>query len=133
MRTPHRGSRLAPVLLAALFAAPARADQIVVTVPGTANPWLAGLPKGATANAWEGVVDRAPAESPVPVGLAVGSGSVLLFGAVGGTSNGPTHPLVGPDGAPAFSNHVTGAEHGIAAARVPLSSLVGLFLGPTAP
>jgi hypothetical protein len=125
--------RSAIVILSILCAAqPARAE-LIVSVPGTANPWLAGMPNGSTANAWQGTIDSAPGQSPIPIALAVGSGAVLLFSATGGTSNGPSHPLVGPDGGANFSNHATGAENGIAAARIPLSALVGVFLGKGPP
>ena len=63
------------------------AQAVSVSVPGTANPYLAGMPDGATAPP-----DQAPYQSPVEVtGLNLSSGGILTFtGATGGVSNTPT-------------------------------------------
>jgi hypothetical protein len=109
---------------------------ITTIVPGTSDPWLAGMPNGSTAS----IVDSAPAESPVFVtGLSITSGTAYTFSASGGVANDPAIPLFGPDGWTTnvtmhFVNYTTtGAENGIANLNAPLNSLIGVFLGPNQP
>ena len=60
-----------------------RSSTATVDVPGTADPWLAGMPSGATASGG----DVAPTQSPVLVSaLTVSAGARLSFSATGGTS-----------------------------------------------
>ena len=119
--------------------ATASADSFVVTVAGSANPYLAGWPAGTTA--YDG--DSAPAESPVLVpGTLPASGSAITFTNVTGSVNyeglTPTDP---PDGNTAmFQQHLNqplgsspNPENGIADLIAPLDSLVGVFLGPGQP
>ncbi len=111
----------------------AAVTSVNVVVPGTSDPWLAGMPNGSTASAGGGDVDVAPTHSPVEVlGLLLTPGTELTFEASGGVSNGPAIPLVGPDGGAIFP-HTAGAENGIADITVPLNSLIGVFLGPDQP
>ena len=107
-------------------------------VPGTSDPWLAGMPPGATAS----LGDVAPAQSPVEVfSPAIVPGMALHFSAEGIVGNGscglPNCPSFAPDGGERlgrpFFTHDTGAENGIADAQTPINSLVGVFLGPTRP
>jgi PEP-CTERM motif len=121
-------------LLAAALAlgltANARAGTIV---PGTADPWLAGMPNGSTAS----FGDTAPAQSPAQVFLALSPGNMLTF-----TSSGSTDHcdfggcgLAGAEGdaiEPATS-HLGGAENGIGDVVAPIDSLIGVFLGPAQP
>lgn len=108
------------------------AQALTVVVPGTSNPWLAGMPDGTTAVAG----DSAPAQSPVLVnGVSFSAGSVLLFSkASGGVSHTGSCPSsCDPiDGSTLFS-HSGGAEHGIAGLRAPINALVGVFLGAGQP
>jgi hypothetical protein len=109
-----------------------------VSVPGTSDPWLAGMPPGATAS----LRDMAPAQSPVEiVSPSIIPGTVLHFSAEGMVSNGtcslPNCPTNGPDGGETpgrpFFVHDAGAENGIADVLTPINSLVGVFLGPKQP
>jgi hypothetical protein len=97
-------------------------------VPGTSDPWLAGMPAGSTASG----TDSAPAQSPVEIiGLPIALGGTLRFTATGAVSNTCCDP-VGPDGAQ-FVPHDAGAQNGIANVVAPLNSLVGVFLGAGQP
>jgi len=107
----------------------------VVSVPGTANPWLAGQPPGPP----DGGGDSAPAESPVLAGSVIPGGTVT-WTATGLESNGPGYPEVGPDGDLAnlsgfgLIDHYFGAENDISdVLNVPIDSLMGVFLGPGGP
>lgn len=111
-------------LIFALLSAAASAETL--TVPGSANPWLAGMPAGSTASA-----DTAPAQSPVLFNLPA-SGGYLTFTATGGTAQGPFYTLVGPDGN-SFYGHAYGDENGIAASLLPGMGLVGVFLSDDQP
>src|SRR5215470_10039393 len=69
--------------------------QVSVQVPGTSNPWLAGMPEGTTAQAG----DSAPAQSPVLVPLRLAAGQWLEFSKItGSVSYGPGLPRSGPEG-----------------------------------
>jgi hypothetical protein len=103
------------------------AAAATITVPGTADPWLAGMPDGSKASGG----DSAPAQSPVLVqGLTPGRG--LLFAATGSVTRMSGNAAWLPDGAEVTS-HEAGAENGIAALTAPFESLVGVFLGPNQP
>jgi hypothetical protein len=104
-------------------------SALAVNVPGTSDPWLAGMPDGSTAS----LEDVAPDQSPVLVpGLSLAPGLILTFSASGGVSNGPAIPLVGPDG-DTFWSHSTGAENGISNIVTPINGLVGVFLDNNQP
>lgn len=100
-------------------------------VPGRANPWLAGAPDGTPARR----ADRAPGQSPVQIDLPQATGCTeLTFEASGGTSNDPGCPAnCGPTDGRGMAEHEGGAENGIAAARIPMNTLVGVFLGLAVP
>ena len=105
-----------------------------ITVPGTSNPWLAGMPNGTTTPGGDSV----PAESPVLVtGITITGGAAYTFSASGGVSVDPRlnlYPLSGPDGeAIDPASNINGAENGIANITVPLDALIGVFLGSTQP
>jgi hypothetical protein len=110
--------------------------QLTVTVPGTSDPWLAGMPNGSTAS----IVDSAPAESPVLVaGLTITGGVVYTFSASGLVANDPTYPSYGPDGwttniTTHYINYTTSSsQNGIANISAPFDALIGIFLGPSQP
>jgi len=110
-----------------------RAAATVVSVPGTADPWLAGMPDGSVASFF----DAAPAESPVLVAsMPLVGGTLLAFHAAGEVGNQPVPntccPPAGPDGGD-FIAHLTGAENGIAHAVIPINALVGVFLDDSVP
>ena len=100
-----------------------------VNVPGSADPWLAGMPDGSVASS----VDVAPAQSPVEVlALPIVPDTSLQFVATGLSAYGPTKPLTGPDGS-GTSHHAADAENGISNVTTHTSSLLGVFLGVTQP
>lgn len=115
-----------------LVVAASSASASLVNVPGTSDPWLAGMPDGSGAS----LVDTAPAQSPVLVsGVPLVSGLTVQFSASGGVANGPAYGLAPPDGySPGwFYPHGAGAENGISDVVAPLNSLVGLFLDDSQP
>ena len=121
----------AAVALAPVPSAVAAAPSVQVTVPGTSNPWLSGMPPGTLSD----FSDSAPDQSPVEVvGLDLAPGGVLAFRASGRVDHDPMLPLSGPDGR-GFGGieHNAGAEHGISNTRAPFNSLLGVFLGPDRP
>lgn len=98
---------------------------LTVAVPGTANPWLAGMPEGATSSQ-----DSAPAQSPILIDLTqLGPGNALTFSAWGLTDNGGG-VIFGPEGDDAgwVIEHTYGVENGIANSALPFLSLTGVFL-----
>jgi hypothetical protein len=105
------------------------AEVLGVNVPGSADPWLAGMPDGSMASS----VDVAPAQSPVEVlGLPIVPETSLRFFATGLSAYGPTKPLTGPDGS-GTSHHAAAAENGISDVGTHTSSLLGVFLGAAQP
>lgn len=95
-------------------------------VPGTSDPWLAGMPDGSTASSG----DVAPAQSPAQVtGIPAVPGALWLFEATGGVNSGPGVPLSPPDGdAGIIAAHNNGVENGISSLTAPYHCLVGIFL-----
>jgi hypothetical protein len=109
---------------------------LTITVPGTADLWLAGMPDGSTAS----ISDSAPAESPVLVGgLSITGGVAYTFSASGLVANDPDFPSFGPDGWTTNSTMhfiayvISGSENGIANVNAPFDALMGVFLGPNQP
>lgn len=119
--------------------------NVTVIVPGTADPWLAGMPAGTTASADHPppianppTLDVAPAQSPVEVsGLVLGPGDVLTFDVSGLVAHGNVPPDSGPEGGEAGREaivyHLAGAEHGISDVIAPFNAVLGVFLGPEQP
>jgi hypothetical protein len=108
------------------------AQGITVNVPGTSDPWLAGMPNGSTSNqGTPELPDVAPGQSPVLVSGIV-PGTMLMWTATGQVGH-PGDPAA-PDGYLSYIlNHLTGAENGISDITVPIDSLLGVFLGPSQP
>jgi hypothetical protein len=109
------------------------AQGITVNVPGTSDPWLAGMANGSSASLnplSPEPGDFAPAQSPVLVSDIV-PGNLLMWSATGEVG----HPgdIAGPDGYPSLFNHFAGPENGISDIRAPIVSLLGVFLGPSQP
>lgn len=124
--------------MAILLVLPMVSHAVLITVPGTSDPWLAGMPDGATASSG----DVAPAHSPVQVsGLALNLGGYLTFtNATGGVLNAGGCSSVAPftgcspiDGTASFTNHTAGAENGISDVRAPVNALLGIFLDDSQP
>jgi hypothetical protein len=112
----------------------------IVTVPGTSDPWLAGMPNGSTASgstasASDG--DVAPDQSPVLVGSPFSPGDIFTFSPTGLTDHctGGACGLAGPEGdfQEGSTPHFAGAENGIASLTAPIDSLIGVFLGAAQP
>jgi PEP-CTERM motif len=130
------GSALRAALAATVLWTAALVNAATVVVPGTSDPYLAGMPDGSANGS-----DRAPAQSPVLVtGLDLSFGGQLTFtNAVGGTDRGGGCSLTAPyagcdpiDGSTFFS-HSGGDANGISGVRAPISALMGVFLGPEQP
>jgi hypothetical protein len=126
-------SPIAFALVAGLFSTTmARADLVV---PGTADPWLAGMSGSATASGGDTLADSAPV---LVSGLTLIPGKALTFQVTGAVGYGPASSTVAstPDGmlySGNFISHIAGAENGISNYRVPIDALVGVFLGNAAP
>ena len=109
-----------------------QARTVAIQVPGSADPWLAGMPDRTVASA----TDHAPAQSPAEVsGLTVLPGVTLTFHVTGSVSRGPDFPLTLPDGDTAITSHLPpiGAENGISDISAPFECLVGVFLSAGQP
>jgi hypothetical protein len=122
------------ILVAATLALGLTASASASTiVPGTSNPWLAGMPDGSTA----AFFDIAPGQSPVEVALSFAAGDHLVFTSSGTTDHcdGGGCGLAGAEGdflEPPWG-HAVGAENGIASVVAPIDALIGVFLGPAQP
>lgn len=114
-------------------------DRIVsVVVPGTSNPWLAGMPNGTQSQ----LGDAAPANSPVLVDLSLRKGSwVEVIDVTGAVAHG-LYPAVGPDGCLSEAqcdfdrfiiSHDVGAELGKSDLTAPINGLVAVFLNDKVP
>lgn len=102
-----------------------------VSVPGTSDMWLAGMPDGATASSG----DEAPQHSPVLVhNIDLTQGSISFPMVTGGASHEPGCPdfCTPPEGS-FFIAHQPGAMNGISGTNAPINALMGVFLGPEAP
>lgn len=103
-----------------------------IVVPGTASPWLAGMPNGT--GCCRG--GSAPDNSPVLFsGLDLIAGNILMFSATGSTAHGPT-PNYPADGAPGpgFTDKHDGPENGMSdIIQAPFSALMGVFLDDAVP
>jgi len=102
-----------------------------ITVPGTSDPYLAGMPAGT----WASTTDRAPSESPVQVNaLPIKEGEVLQFTFTGNVRNNPFYNDYQPDGNLSWIlRHDNGNENGIADVRMPINAQLGVFLGDEQP
>jgi len=120
-------------------------DDVVLTkVPGTANPWLAGMPDGTSCcgdkTAGQMQMDTVPGQSPVLVKDLELEGKVAItFRAWGGAHFGPGPRSVfsGPDGRMLNNNQFEfGARPallGKTGIKAPMVSLLGVFLGYDSP
>jgi hypothetical protein len=102
-----------------------------VAVPGTANPYFAGMPDGT----FDTFGDKAPEQSPSIVnGLPLSLGGFLSFNATGSVCFGNCGFLTPPDGNLDFAvSHGDGPQHGISDITAPANALVGVFLGAEPP
>ena len=130
--------------LAALLAPAPVWGEITVEVDasGQADPWLAGMPVGATSSCCPGgySCSQVPAQSPpLADGLCLIALEALTFDVLGSTAQDPGYPLRPPDGAEVTLHH-GGGENGMSDLLAPISSLTAVFLdderpdlGPTPP
>jgi hypothetical protein len=115
-----------------IFAFSAGAASVTVTVPGTADLWLAGQPSGGSVTGTFGT-DTVLAEAAVlaSTGLNLTAGSYLTVTASGGTNyNGcaDTTPDAGACGL--FS---TGPAFGLSTFNGPPNALIGVFINGNVP
>jgi len=103
-----------------------QAPDTSITVPGTSNPWLAGMPDGSTAAGG----DVAPDQSPVLATSPFSPGVPITFSVTGLACNADC-PGDGPDGGTEFQFHV--AENGLPDSNMPLNALAGVFLNTDRP
>jgi len=123
--------RLAGIGLTLVLAAAgsAHAATVVVDVPGTANPYLAGKPDGYACCG-----DTAPNGSPVLALTGFDTGAVITFSAIGGFSYTGGDPSPSADGNSGLVNLVSYDVTGIAGADgVRYNALVGVFLDDDGP
>ena len=122
---------LIQISIVTLIATIATADAQTIFVPGTANPWLAGMPDGTTVPGG----DSAPAESPV-FAFNVAGGQNLTFSVTGAVAQGPGDPLIWtPDGNTSYgiTGTVAGGANNIAGLTGPIDALLGVFLNDSLP
>ncbi len=101
-----------------------------VSVPGTSNLWLAGMPAGTTAAGG----DAAPAQSPILVSITAAAGGWIEVSNVSGeVANDPGASTYGPEGSSQMVSHYAGAEHSMSDLIAPVDCLIGVFLGDAIP
>jgi hypothetical protein len=111
------------VLVTLVLATPALGQ----VVPGTSDPYLAGMPSGSTCCSG----DSAPTNSPVlATGVTLTPGALLTFTVTGSVDNSGFTPTLTPDGGGVIS---TPANNGISGATWPINALVGVFLDASQP
>ena len=148
----------------------AKAESIVMViqplnvnqnVPGTSNPFLAGMPAGSEAsninphNSPDFAGDASnPNGSPIAIDMPITQGETLNFDSIDGTTrHDPNDPYYSPDGNPAsdqWGHNIlnkdgsqssyqdpttlnTYSQNGIANMNAPINALVGVFLDDKQP
>jgi hypothetical protein len=121
---------------------------VILNIPATDNPWLAGMPDGSTSGTTYPIpYDSAPANSPALYPVPFVAGESLEFSVTGAVSHGSElslAPLTGPDGATSvdgegfwytsrLSPNADGSENGIADVTAPIDALIGVFLDGNPP
>jgi Flp pilus assembly protein TadG len=99
---------------------------VTINVPGTSDPYLAGMPPGSKAS----YDDVAPDQCPTQVtAIAVTPGAELTFSFTGAVRNNPSLKNFQPDGNLGWIlHHDAGAENGIADVMMPINAQLGVFL-----
>ena len=105
-------------------------DPGKIVVPGSASPWLAGMPDGTLGC---GAPDQAPDESPILViDLPFATNDPLTFTASGFTCHCVGCCSTDPDGGAIYCLSCS-PINGIGALCAPLNSLIGVFLDSEQP
>lgn len=109
--------------------------MISLVVPGTSDPFLAGMPNGSACC----MGDSAAAESPVYAGAVTGGTTVTFTDVTGSVSNDPSVPRYGPNGNVGLLVDILTYE-GVSAINniagyinAPVDALVGVFLNSQVP
>lgn len=110
---------------------------VAITAQAKANPWLAGMPNGTTANEY----DSAPIDTPAQVtGIPITPGAKMNFSFSGGVSYLPGTGANGPDGDTdyvlynwIYDGFSGGREHGKSNLTAPITAVVGIFLNDANP
>lgn len=109
----------------------------VITIPATANIWLAGMPSGTIDPVvGEPAVDIAPIHSPLLVtGTSFAAGDLLEIAVTGAVGNWGGSALYTPDGNAAglYTHGGTQPTFGMSNVRAPVNSLVAVFLTDARP
>jgi hypothetical protein len=107
-----------------------------VTVPGTSNSWLAGMPDGTQAQ----YGDDAPANSPVLADVKLTRGCWIQISRATGAVSNEQNSTFGPEGCRSegqcnisLISHLIGAEHGKSGLTAPINSLIAVFLNDQVP
>ncbi len=103
------------------------------TIPGTASPFLAGMPNGSVTSLHNphNNPDYAPTASPVAItGIPIIPGTAFTFNTINGNvSHDPTLATYSPDGdLKDIGSNTNGSENGISDAVAPINALMGVFL-----
>jgi Flp pilus assembly protein TadG len=131
----------------AYWVAPVHVD---VDVSAKADPWLAGMPDGTTANYatdparrsnYVYTQDKAPAASPAQLSnMPLIAGNSLTFDSISGTAGqDPGLSDYQPDGNLGYVTYnreydsVPAAEHGKSNIRSPINAIIGVFLDDSSP
>jgi hypothetical protein len=126
----------AGAFIAGTLAVAIPASAATLSVPGTSDPFLAGMPSGSTCCSG----DSAPGQSPVYAGAVTGGATITFTDVSGSVSYGggtPTDPPIGdvsytintPDyeGGQTVINGIAGYQN------APVDALIAVFLGPGQP
>ncbi|HYX31945.1 MAG: hypothetical protein M3Q07_23175 [Pseudobdellovibrionaceae bacterium] len=114
------------------------ACSTLYSIPGIANPFLAGMPSG-TEIAYPASVDRAPANSPILVTptdrQCFEAGRYLYFRVEGKIAHGTmTDQESDADGIPtAPGTHTLAGMNNLSNIKAPINSLIGIFLDDRTP
>ena len=108
---------------------------LAVTVPSTADVWLAGQPDGTMLMGGPspvGAPDVAPTNSPIEVSVI--AGSTLTFSVTGTTSNASTLCFASsPDGGGCLPDITMAATNGLGSLESPGDALIAVFLDASVP
>ena len=127
---PRAGLPLFTLAFLALAFAQSPKTVLVVNVPATANPYLAGMPRGTKARAG----DVAPDQSPVLVEASLRQAVSISFAARGSVQHAPYNPpQFDPPNGSTLTSHQGGAEHGVSDITAPINALIGVFLDDQRP